>query len=65
MQYTFPTHVVSKIRLGGVKIFAQAENLIAFTALKGYDPEMTLNGYRNPDDYPSATTYTAGLQINF
>ena len=65
LQYTFPTHVVSKIRLGGVKIFAQAENLIAFTALKGYDPEMTLNGYRNPDDYPSATTYTAGLQINF
>lgn len=65
LQYTIPAHWTSKIRLGGVKIFAQVENLFAVTALKGYDPEMTLNGYRNPDDYPSATTYTGGLQINF
>lgn len=65
LQYSLPQEWIQKLHLSGVKVFGQVENLFAVCALKGYDPEMTLNGYRNPDDYPSATTYTAGLQINF
>lgn len=65
LQYSVPQNLTKKIHMSGIKVFAQVENLFAVCALKGYDPEMTLNGYRNPDDYPSATTYTAGLQINF
>ena len=56
---------MDKLTLSSAKVFVQAENLFALSKLKGYDPEMTLNGYRNPDDYPSAMTFTAGLLINF
>ncbi len=65
LQYDFPKSWMDKLTLRSAKVFVQAENLFALSKLKGYDPEMTLNGYRNPDDYPSAMTFTAGLQINF
>lgn len=65
LQYMFPTSTFRRIGLNGVTIYAQAENLWVWTALKGYDPDLQIDGYINSARYPSATTYTLGLNFNF
>jgi len=65
LQYTIPTSITQKLKLRSASVFAQAENLWVATELDGFDPEISLSGYRNPDQYPTATTYTFGLKLNF
>ncbi|TRX71480.1 TonB-dependent receptor [Carboxylicivirga sp. M1479] len=65
LQYTIPSSITNKLKLRSASIFAQAENLWVVTELDGFDPEISLSGYRNPDQYPTATTYTFGLKLNF
>jgi TonB-linked SusC/RagA family outer membrane protein len=65
LQYTFPSRTFRKVGITGVSLFTQAENLFVWTALDGYDPDMQMDGYRNADRYPTATTYTLGAAISF
>lgn len=55
-----------------VRIYAQVQNAFTFTKYSGFDPEVSSNGGNNPQTagvdyaaYPSARTYTAGLNIKF
>lgn len=65
LEYKFPREYLAKMKLNNVSAFIQAEDPLIITKMKDYDPEMTLDGYRNPDAYPSGSTYTIGLNINF
>uniref|UniRef100_UPI003216F6F7 TonB-dependent receptor n=1 Tax=uncultured Draconibacterium sp. TaxID=1573823 RepID=UPI003216F6F7 len=65
LQYTIPQSLISRFKISSASIFAQAENLFVLTELDGFDPEISLSGFRDADQYPTATTYTAGLKINF
>ncbi len=65
LQYTLPQSIVNRLKIRSINIFAQAENLWVATELTGYDPEISLSGFRSPDQYPTATTYTGGVKINF
>lgn len=47
----------------GVQVFAQAQNLYTWTKWKSFDPEN--NNGTGMFDYPSARTYTFGLNVNF
>lgn len=62
--YNVPAVLLSKLKyVKGVHVFVQAQNLLTWTKWKGFDPEDD-NG-EAMFDYPSARTYTAGLNINF
>lgn len=63
LQYLFPSSTFRRIR--SVALYAQIENLFVLTALKGYDPDLQIDGYINAARYPSATTYSWGLNFNF
>lgn len=65
LQYMFPSSTFRRIGLNSVALYAQVENLFVLTALKGYDPDLQIDGYINSARYPSATTYTVGLNFNF
>ena len=65
LQYTIPRSLVNKVGISSISLFAQAENLWVATELEGYDPEISLSGFRSPDQYPTATTYTGGIKVNF
>ncbi|WP_430817938.1 SusC/RagA family TonB-linked outer membrane protein [Carboxylicivirga sp. N1E11] len=65
LQYSIPKVLTNRINVGAATIFAQAENLWVTTELDGFDPEISLSGFRDPDQYPTATTYTFGLKVNF
>ncbi len=69
--YTFPEDMVSKIHIERLKIYATVQNMYTFTKYSGYDPEVgamdqnvLLTGVDN-GRYPSARTYTFGLNVTF
>ena len=65
IQYNLPRKWLERVKIESMRFFVQAENLFVWTALKGFDPEITLTGYRRPEVYPSATTCTIGLYMAF
>ncbi|MEG2061021.1 MAG: SusC/RagA family TonB-linked outer membrane protein [Alistipes sp.] len=65
LAYSLPQKWSRAMSLGNVRVFVQAENLWVLTKMKDYDPELSIDGYRNYDSYPFAVTVTAGLSVNF
>lgn len=71
--YTISGDLLSKMRLGGVRVYASANNpwLITSKDFKGYDPESTSQVGDNFGQnitffsYPRAKTFTLGLNVNF
>ena len=62
-------HIIKKINLSKVRIYANAQNLLTFKSNSGYTPEIgggILSGYiDNGGTYPIPTTYSLGLTVNF
>lgn len=65
LSYRVPSQTVQKLGLEALSVFVQAENPLVFGYLGDYDPEMSTSGYRFADLYPTASTYTLGLNIRF
>ncbi|QEC80374.1 TonB-dependent receptor [Mucilaginibacter ginsenosidivorax] len=70
--YTFPTNMISKIKLSRLRVYAQAQNLFVITKYTGYDPEVsTYNTSSNFTqniqfyDYPKPRTFLLGLNVSF
>ena len=78
--YTFPKVWMEKVKLSNLRVYTAMENLFTITSYKGYTPDLgvvdadgagTSGGSgvmtRGCDDgrYPTARTFTFGLQINF
>lgn len=69
--YTIPKKVTSKIKIDKLRFYVSASNLFTFTNYPGYDPEVNYfdsNSARQGVDfgsYPSAKTYSAGLNLVF
>ena len=43
--YTLPYYWLKRAKLGGIKVFASAQNLFTYAAFKGVDPEVSLPSY--------------------
>jgi TonB-linked SusC/RagA family outer membrane protein len=78
--YTFPTSVLSKLKLTRLRLYAQAQNLFVITKYTGYDPEVsTYNGaanfYQGASsnftqniqfyDYPKPRVFLLGINASF
>jgi len=71
--YTFPSSLLSKIKVKGIKIYASANNLLTVTNYRGFDPEIgtaIINGQSSILDtgidkgfYPSNKTIGGGIKI--
>jgi TonB-dependent starch-binding outer membrane protein SusC len=63
--YTIPMDKVAAI--DNLRIYIQAQNLITFTKLYGYDPDFINDGIFNrgfsSGSYPSPTTFTIGIKL--
>jgi TonB-linked SusC/RagA family outer membrane protein len=63
--YTFPTALVNKIGLGNLRFYLTGENLFTFTKMLAvFDPENTTGSIGPGKNYPLATTYAFGIQLN-
>ena len=64
LSYTFPVKLLRKTRcISGLRIYAQAQNLLTFTNFSGLDPESSSNIYIA--QYPAARQFTFGLDLTF
>ena len=64
LSYSFPKSLLKKTRfISGLRIYAQAQNLLTFTGFSGMDPESSSNIYIA--QYPAARQYTFGLDLTF
>lgn len=68
--YNFPTSLVQKARIKGLRAYVTGQNLFTFTKYPGFDPETSSQGdglSRGGDylGYPSARTIIAGLNVTF
>ncbi|MCM1439393.1 MAG: TonB-dependent receptor [Roseburia sp.] len=60
--YSLPKSLLNKLRISGIRIYAQCENPYTFHNFpKGWDPEINTDGQY----YPILRTYTFGLNLNF
>ncbi len=64
LSYSLPSILLKKSRfISGLRIFAQAQNLLTWTPFSGLDPESNSNIY--VAQYPMARQYTFGLDLTF
>ncbi|MGB3585969.1 MAG: SusC/RagA family TonB-linked outer membrane protein, partial [Tunicatimonas sp.] len=70
--YNFPLSDMGVSWLRKLKIYASAQNLLTFTDYTGYDPEINTQGGGSDlrlgldlSGYPSARTYTFGINLGF
>lgn len=64
LSYSFPRELLRKTRVfGGIRIYAQAQNLFTATPFSGLDPESPSNIYIA--QYPTARQFTFGLDLTF
>ena len=69
--YTLPSDVLQRAGISRIKIYGSVQNLYTFTEYSGYDPEVgalnqntLLSGVDN-GRYPTARTFTLGLDVEF
>ena len=64
LSYSLPAEVLKKTRVfSGIRIYAQAQNLLTFSKFSGLDPEGTANIYAA--QYPMSRQFTFGLDLTF
>ena len=64
LSYSLPKDLLRKSRVfQGIRIYAQAQNLLTFTNFSGLDPEGSSNIYAA--QYPMARQFTFGLDLTF
>ncbi len=64
ISYSLPADLLKKTRvLSGVRVYAQAQNLLTFSKFSGLDPEGTSNIYAA--QYPMSRQFTFGLDLTF
>ncbi|MCL2028683.1 MAG: SusC/RagA family TonB-linked outer membrane protein [Bacteroidales bacterium] len=65
LAYEIPKRATEKMKMSNAVVFAQTQNPFIFTKVPGYDPELSIDGYRQPFNYPSPTSFLMGLTLNF
>ena len=71
LSYDLPKSMISKLRLNGLRVYIQGQNLLTFTKYKGWDPEVStdfaVNNVRSGIDFysaPQPRTIVVGISIN-
>jgi hypothetical protein len=65
MGYNFGADVLEKLPFSAVKIFLQGENLLTWTAWRGFDPEADAFRVQDFFNYPTPRIVTLGLDVKF
>ncbi len=69
--YNLPATLLSKVKVGGLRIYANVNNAFTITKYKGYNPEVDYNAGLNLTPgvdyglYPLARGYNVGARITF
>ncbi len=68
LSYNLPASVLSRIHLQSVRIFVSGQNILTWTKLKNYDPEIGPNNSWIPNGswgYPNQKAFSVGANVTF
>ncbi|HEV2353124.1 MAG TPA: SusC/RagA family TonB-linked outer membrane protein, partial [Puia sp.] len=71
LAYNLPRNLVSHLKLGGIKLFIESQNLKTWTKYSGFDPEVNTFGMTNVAPgtdfltYPQAKSFNFGADVTF
>lgn len=69
LSYQVPSAVVSKLKLGSLKAYVTAQNMLTWTRFSGFTPELLSESPTNAgielNAYPMTKTIAGGIQIQF
>ncbi|MCW2263376.1 MULTISPECIES: SusC/RagA family TonB-linked outer membrane protein [Sphingobacterium] len=62
--YSLPSSLLSKLKMGGIRVYIDAQNVFTFTKFEGLDPERDLANM-SPAQYPNVRMITGGINLKF
>lgn len=62
--YSIPKHLLARLKIEGLRIYADAQNAFTFTRFEGLDPERNLTS-TTPAQYPNVRIISGGLNVTF
>ncbi|WP_215239074.1 TonB-dependent receptor [Dyadobacter helix] len=62
VSYTIPSAITSKVKIQNVRIYVSSQNLLTWTKLRNFDPEIT---QVNAWSYPQQKVTSIGLNVTF
>ena len=63
--YTFPTSITKKLMLNSLRLYVACENVVYFSARKGFDPRLSYSSASNSTTYSPMRTISGGLTVQF
>ena len=63
--YNIPNRYLARFGIQNLKVYCSGYNLLTFSALDFYDPELEGNSGVNVERYPSTANYSLGLILDF
>jgi hypothetical protein len=63
--YSFPNKITSKMRMSGLRIYLQGNNLFTFSKFKLWDPNLTGSGDGTVFSYPTTRVLSFGISASF
>lgn len=64
--YVFKRQLVESLSIKSLRVFGTVNNVATFSKYSGANPENVSNtGYDNSGGYPTARTYSLGLNVEF
>jgi TonB-linked SusC/RagA family outer membrane protein len=64
LSYTFPKAMIDRLKLTGIRVFVQGQNVYTWHSFQGYDPEVA-SGVLSGAQYPALRAVTAGVSVGF
>ena len=64
LSYNFPTRLIEKVKLSGLKLYVSGLNLYTFHDVEWFDPERGINGMGS-GIYPMSKTLVGGVEVSF
>lgn len=68
LSYNLPAKVLDRIKMQSVRLYVSGQNILTWTKLKNYDPEIGRNDSFQPESgwgYPNQKTISIGANITF
>ncbi|WP_158867889.1 TonB-dependent receptor [Maribellus comscasis] len=70
LAYDFSSSLLKKLKINNARVYVSGQNLLTFTNYSGVDPEVAykssnVNLGLDYDSYPSTTSYTIGINLEF
>jgi TonB-linked SusC/RagA family outer membrane protein len=63
--YTFPKAWAAKLYLASLRVFAVADNVVLFSARRGFDPRQQFDGSSSAQQYAPVRTISGGITVKF